>query len=147
MRRPFVFQLASILRYRIQQEEQARLAFSQARTRYMRQGQLVRELAEKLVACHEQLIDQATMTQADLWLWGNYKQGLERDHEDATTLLGEYAQEVETRRAELLVCAKNKKLLEQLQANQAREHEINERAIEQKESDETATLRFGKTYS
>jgi len=147
MSRPFVFKLASILRYRVQQEEQAQMAFSQAKTQYERQGTLVRELVAKMQECDAQFIKQQTMTQADLWLWGNYKKRLEKDHHDAEILLAKYAKKVEQKRAVLIVCARNRKLLEKLKSNQAREYEENERNLEQKEFDETATLRFGKAYS
>lgn len=147
MSQPFVFKLASILRYRVQQEEQAQMAFSQAKALYERQGRLVNELASKIKECDARFITQQSMTQADLWLWGNYKKRLEHDHGEAKTLLGKYARDVEKKRATLIVCAKNKKLLEKLQSNQAREHEEHERTLEQKEFDETATLRFDKAYS
>jgi flagellar FliJ protein len=139
MSQPFVFKLASILRYRVQQEEQAQMAFSQAKALY--------ELASKIKECDARFITQQSMTQADLWLWGNYKKRLEHDHGEAKALLGKYARDVEKKRAILIVCAKNKKLLEKLQSNQAREHEEHQRTLEQKEFDETATLRFDKAYS
>jgi flagellar FliJ protein len=147
MSRPFVFKLASILRYRVQKEEQAQMAFSLAKSLYERQGRLVSELASQIKECDARFMTRQSITQADLWLWGNYKKRLEQDHKEAEILLGNYARDVEKKRARLIVCAKNKKLLEKLQSNQAREHEENERTLEQKEFDETATLRFDKTYS
>ncbi|WP_462325517.1 flagellar export protein FliJ [Desulfoplanes sp.] len=147
MSRPFVFKLASILRYRVQQEEQAQMAFSQAKARYERQGKLVRDLAAKMQECGARFTAQKTMTQADLWLWGNYREGLHKDHEEAQALLGKYARDVEKKRTQLTTSAKNRKLLEKFKSNQAKEHEKKERTLEQKEFDETATLRFAKTYS
>ncbi|GAU07420.1 flagellar export protein FliJ [Desulfoplanes formicivorans] len=144
MSRSFVFKLASILQYRLQQEEQAQLAFSQAKTRYEHQGRLVRQLMAQQQTCDAQFMQQQSMTQAELWLWGNYKKRIEQDRAQAETLLGEYARDVEKKRSHLIACARDRKLLEKLKTNQAREHANKERALEQKEFDETATLRFDK---
>jgi flagellar FliJ protein len=145
MSRPFVYKLASILRYRLQQEEQAQMAFSQAKARYEHQGRVVRKLLDQQQTCNARFTQQQSLTQAQLWLWSNYKKRIEHDYEEARTLLEKYARDVEKKRSHLVACAKDRKLLEKLKTNQAREHENRERTLEQKEFDETATLRFGKT--
>jgi len=147
MTKPFVFKLEAILRFRIQEEEQAQFAFASAKQKYEKQGRLVEELAAQAHDCDERFAHQATMTEADLWLWGNYKKRVHADHKQAAALLVTLAKEVEKKRSTLLQCAQRRKLLEKLKSNQAREHVHNELQQEQKEFDETATLRFKQTYS
>lgn len=145
MARPFLFTLEKVLDYRRQREDQAKLALRQARQDAERQEELCRHLDEELKKCLDEMGRIKTMTEADLWLWSSWRKCLELDKKLAQTRLAELRNLVETRRLELVIRAKDRKLLEKLRTNQATKHRLEEQRNEQKEYDETATLRYGRT--
>ena len=85
------------------------------------------------------------MTPAELWLWSGWRKRLELDKRQAQAKLIDLQQLAETRRLELVAKSKDRKLLEKLRAKQAEKHGQEEQRKEQKELDETGTLRYGRS--
>jgi flagellar FliJ protein len=144
MTRPFHFKLEKILEYRRQLEDQAKLALSLTRQQIAEQNTRLEALSEDLQACLLALGTLKQMTQAELWLWSGWRERLELDKKHAQAKLDELKQLAETRRLELVAKAKDRKLLEKLRAKQAEKHVQDEQRKEQKEFDETGTLRHGR---
>lgn len=145
MARPFHFKLEKILEYRRQLEDQAKLALSIARRQLAEQNQRLEALQKDLAACLLEMSSARQMTQAELWLWTGWRKRLELDKTQAQAKLLELRQLAEQRRLELVSKAKERKLLEKLRAKQAEKHGQEEQRKEQKEFDETGTLRHGRT--
>jgi len=145
MARPFHFKLEKILEYRRQLEDQAKLAMSIARQQLAEQNQHVEALHKDLEACLLEMSRTKQMTQPELWLWSGWRKRLELDKRQAQAKLAELRQLAEKRRLELVAKAKDRKLLEKLRAKQAEKHGQEEQRKEQKEFDETGTLRHGRT--
>ena len=145
MARPFLFKLEKILEYRRQLEDQAKLALSLTRQQIAEQNLRVEALRKDLEACLLELSAIKQMTQPELWLWSGWRKRLELDKTQAQAKLVELQTLAETRRLELVTKAKDRKLLEKLRAKQAEKHVQEEQRKEQKEFDETGTLRHGRT--
>jgi len=145
MARPFLFKLEKILEYRRQLEDQAKLALSLTRQQIAEQNLRVEALHKDLEACLLELSRIKQMTQPELWLWSGWRKRLELDKKQAQAKLVELQKLAETRRLELVTKAKDRKLLEKLRAKQAEKHGQEEQRKEQKEFDETGTLRYGRT--
>jgi flagellar FliJ protein len=145
MARPFLFKLEKILEYRRQLEDQAKLALSLTRQQVAEQKLRVEALRKDLEACLVELSAIKQMTQPELWLWSGWRKRLELDKTQAQAKLVELQKLAETRRLELVTKAKDRKLLEKLRAKQAEKHVQEEQRKEQKEFDETGTLRHGRT--
>lgn len=145
MARPFHFRLERILEYRRQLEDQAKLALSLTRRKISEQIQIVEDLNRDLEACLLEMSRTRQMTQPELWLWTGWRRRLELDKIQAQAKLAELRQLAETRRLELVAKARDRKLLEKLRAKQAEKHVQEEQRKEQKEFDETGTLRYGRT--
>lgn len=145
MARPFLFKLEKILEYRRQLEDQAKLALSQVRQEILVQTKRVETLENDLQACLLEMSRTKQMTPAELWLWSGWRKRLELDKRQAQAKLIDLQQLAETRRLELVAKSKDRKLLEKLRAKQAEKHGQEEQRKEQKELDETGTLRYGRS--
>jgi flagellar FliJ protein len=145
MARPFHFKLERILEYRRQLEGQAKLAMSIVRQQIAAQNQRVEALHKDLEACLLEMSRTKQMTQPELWLWTGWRKRLELDKSQAQAKLAELRQLAEKRRLELVAKARDRKLLEKLRAKQAEKHVQEEQRKDQKEFDETGTLRHGRT--
>ncbi|THB66211.1 MAG: flagellar export protein FliJ [Desulfovibrio sp.] len=142
MARPFRFSLERVLDYRIQLEEQAKLALAKAQHAYTRQSDFVQSLRALLDEHEAKLHSDENLTPQAMWLWRNYKERLLQDLAQAEALLLTLARELNTRRREAVERSKDKKLLEKLKENQAARHALDEQTREQNEYDEMATLRY-----
>jgi len=141
MAKPFVFRLEKVLEYRRQLEDQARMALAQALARHKAQEEVLRDV-ETRMAQHLERGFGAQATQADIWLWMQYRQALERDLAAAKAELQRLALILQTCRQEAVLRSREKKLLEKLKDRQAKKHHVAENLAEQKEFDEMSTLRY-----
>ncbi|MDO9631742.1 MAG: flagellar export protein FliJ [Humidesulfovibrio sp.] len=141
MGKPFVFRLEKVLEYRRQLEDQARMALANAQARHKAQEEVLKDVETRL-AEHVDRGFGATATQADIWLWMQYRQALERDFVAAKVELQRLALILQTRRQEAVLRSREKKLLEKLKDRQAKKHNVAENLAEQKEFDEMSTLRY-----
>lgn len=144
MARGFRFPLERVLDYRRQQEDQARMAVARALAAHRaRQAELdgLRQTLERHMAS---LYGGAQITENDLWLWRRYRVRLEEDITLAERKLMQLGRELTQARQDLVARAREKKLLERLRAVQELAYRTSENQKEQRESDEMATLRYGR---
>jgi flagellar protein FliJ len=141
MPRPFHFNLQKVLDYRTQLEDQAKLELAKAQRAFQEQAAVTRALAAALGAHQESFAREGNLSAARIWLWRAYKDRLDEDLAQARITEAQLAQDVRTRRAELVERAKERKLLEKLKQNQGKRHELEENRLEQAQYDEMATLR------
>ena len=142
MPRAFRFTLQKVLDYRVQLEDQAKLELAKAQRAHQAQAEVARALVRALADHAQVRSDQASQSAAELWLWRVYGDRLSADLAQAREVEARLAQEVRSRRAKLVECAKERKLLEKLKLNQGKRHEIEQSRIEQAQYDEMATLRY-----
>jgi len=140
MPKPFVFRLEKVLDYRRQLEDQARMALASAQARHKAQEEVLRDVETRLAA-HLDRGFGAKATQADIWLWMQYRQALDRDLIAARAELQRLALILQNCRQEAVLRSREKKLLEKLKDRQAKKHHVAENLAEQKEFDEMSTLR------
>lgn len=137
---PFRFRLQQVLEYREQLENQAQMVFGQAQAAYDRQIEVIAALRVQLAENETKLYEQ--LSQGERWLLENFKKGIEQDIAGAENHLLELAQQLNRARMDLVQKSQDKKLLDKLKEKQARQHAEEERAKEQLQFDETATLRY-----
>lgn len=141
MGKPFSFRLQKVLEFRQQLEDQARMTLAEAQARHDVQEKAVEDLAARLAA-HIEAGFGTLSTQAEIWLWAQYRNALDKDLSTARAELSRLASILQTCRAEAVLRSREKKLLEKLKERQARKHHVAETLAEQKEFDEMATLRY-----
>jgi len=117
------------------------MALAQAQARHDAQEKTVEDLAAQLAA-HIEAGFGAISTQAEIWLWAQYRNALDKDLSTARVELSRLASILQTCREEAVLRSREKKLLEKLKERQARKHHVAETLAEQKEFDEMATLRY-----
>jgi len=142
MAKPFRFNLQKVLDYRAQLEDQAKLALAKAQQLHLEQQRLIKTLEDTLAAHLDDMAHKPTLTAADMWLGRNYAKRLAEDLYVGRQTEERLAQDVILRRQELVVKAKDRKLLEKLKETQAKRHEQEELRKEQAGFDEMATIRF-----
>ncbi len=142
MAKPFHFKLDKVLDYRRQREEQAMIALATAQRRYRDQAALLDGLKRRLERAEAEFFGRRQYSPADLWLWRTYKRAADLDIKAAEAELHRLAKELQKARQEVIARAKDRKLLEKLKENQAKRYGDKARLAEQKEFDESSTLRF-----
>jgi flagellar export protein FliJ len=140
MAKPFAFRLQKVLEYRIQLEDQARMALAQAQARHDSQKRVIADIHMRLTAHVERGFGKHAV-QADIWLWTQYREALDKDLATAKAELEQLASILQTRREEAVLRSRERKLLEKLKERQAKKHHVQESQQEQKEFDEMATIR------
>lgn len=141
MSKPFNFRLEKVLEYRRQLEDQARMALAKAQANHDTQKQILAGISMTLTAHLERGFGKSA-TQADIWLWVQYREALEKDQATARTELERLAQVLQNCRQEAVLRSRERKLLEKLKDRQAKKHHAEENLKEQKEFDEMATIRY-----
>lgn len=142
MPRAFRFNLQKVLDYRIQLEDQAKLELAKAQRALQAQSEAARALVRALAGHEQARTERPSLSAAEMWLWLAYKDRLVADLAAAREAEAKLVQDVRVRRARLVECAKERKLLEKLKQNQGKRHELEESRIEQAQYDEMATLRY-----
>jgi len=141
MAKPFAFRLEKVLEFRRQLEDQARMALAHAQAEHDSQQRVITDLSTRLAAHMERGFGKRAI-QADIWLWTQYRDALDKDLATARAELERLAQVLQTRRQEAVLRSRERKLLEKLKDRQAKKHHVEESLKEQKEYDEMATLRY-----
>ncbi|MDR3640495.1 MAG: flagellar export protein FliJ [Humidesulfovibrio sp.] len=140
MAKPFAFRLEKVLEYRRQLEDQARMALAQAQAQHDAQKRIIADLSMRMTAHMERGFGR-NATQADIWLWSQYRDALGKDLIQAKTELERLASILQVCREEAVLRSREKKLLEKLKDRQAKKYHEQESQREQKEFDEMATIR------
>ena len=138
----FRFSLEQVLTYRERLEQQARIELARGegeRIREQRRADEFRAMLEEQTDAMERL---APQQRGERWLAENFIKGLRIDLATALTRVRNWESAAEAARKELLKRSIDKKTLEKLKAKQAEQYAQDERLREQKQFDETASLRF-----
>ena len=139
----FKFKLEKVLDYRKQLEEQAMQALAEARraeeAEKERLASFRQELDAQRIALHACIQDAA-----ERWLISSYINALQDDIRTTERVLEYLADEVRLRQANLVAKAQERQLLEKLKEKQAERHAHEEKLKEQRNNDETATIRYQK---
>ena len=138
----FRFSLEQVLTYRERLEQQARIELARVegeRIREQRRADEFRAMLEEQTDAMERL---APQQRGERWLAENFIKGLRIDLATALTRVRNWESAAEAARKELLKRSFDKKTLEKLKAKQAEQYAQDERLREQKQFDETASLRF-----
>ena len=142
MAKPFSFKLQSVLEYRGQMEDQAKLVLAESKRRYTSQVSLVKNIETRIDETEAEYRSRVELSAAEVWLWQAGRESLNRDLDEAQVTLQQLAKELQQARSHAIERSKERKLLEKLKDNQAEQHVKEDALAQQKELDETAALRF-----
>lgn len=137
---PFRFNLQKVLDFRIQKEEEAKVALARAEAQ-VRQGE---EVLEKLKGEYQAAEAQSlgkVMQAGERWLHDQYIKGLKADLSQAALQLRFYRQMSEEARKTLAARAIERKLLDKLKEKKKIQFTKAEQKQEQNFNDEIATIR------
>ena len=138
---PFRFHLQSVLNYRAQLEDQAKLALAGAKGKYERQRCEVERLEGELKQAFKRRHEPAKANRDEAWLLENYCKGLAEDLEQAQALLRHLAVEMEKARQKLVQAVQDRSLLAKLKERHYERHLKEENLQELRFNDEITTLR------
>lgn len=119
-------------------------ALAQARARREAEAIRLEQLKSERGLHMARLQDSAALDGAERWLIQNYVRALHIEIEESAALLLRLEEEVALRHKELVSKAQERDLLDKLKAKQARRFAEEEKLREQRDNDETATIRYGK---
>ena len=140
----FRFSLQQVLDYRVQLEDQAKVRLGKAQAELMAAERRLQELREMLTQAELALYNSDPNSE-DRWLQEQYAKGLRQDIAYTSKLLTELNQAVEAARADLIIKAKERKVLDKFKEKQEKRHAQDERLQEQRNYDEIASIRFKAT--
>jgi flagellar FliJ protein len=138
----FTFPLEQVLRYRQQLEEQAMLRLSRAQSARNARRREADAYAVSLLTQQVKLSEPADLTEQERWVIGRYITALQQDLKTARNDLARLEEELDRCREELMLKARDRKLLDRLKDHQAARHMRKQAQQEQRDYDEIATLRF-----
>ena len=139
---PFHFRLQQVLDYRKQLEEQATLALAEATARRDAAVAHLRLLATQMTEQRERLSHAEGLSAGERWLIQTYQTALREESIQTGKYLTACEEQVDLCRVDLVKKAQEHELLCKLKEKQALRHAQQARLSEQREYDETATLRF-----
>lgn len=139
---PFHFRLQQVLDYRKQLEEQATLALAEATAKRDAALAHLRMLAAQMDEQRERLSRAEGLSAAERWLAQTYVAALREESIQTGKYLTVCEEQVDLCRVDLVKKAQEHELLCKLKEKQALRHAQQARLSEQREYDETATLRF-----
>jgi flagellar protein FliJ len=142
MPKPFQFSLENVLDYRRQLVDNARLELAAAQRAYQAQAQRVEQMRANQEEAASRLESRHLLPPEEFWLWSTYRERLLHDIQREEQHLQNLANQVASRRSELIQRAKDAKILERLRKKKALEFHAQEKSKEQKDLDEMATLRY-----
>lgn len=142
----FVFKLQSVLDYRKNIEEKILNEFSANK----RELELEELKLQNLIKEWSNLIGELRKMQNksvhvdDIACYVSYVELVRKNEEKQNKVIALVKEQLETKRKELLEAVKKRKVMEKLKERHGEEYESTARAIEQKNSDEMAVLKFGR---
>lgn len=140
----FKFKLEKVLDYRKQLEERAMQAMAEARRAEEYEKERLTRLESEFEAQRADLYAKVGDA-GERWLISCYMNALGGDIYGSKKRLAIIAEEIVRRQADLVSKAKGRQLLDKLKAKQASRHVREEKLKEQRDNDETATIRYKKT--
>ncbi len=142
----FKFTLQQVLRYREQLEQQAMMELARVEGERRREQERVEALTGLLEEQESYVRGLQPNEMDERWLAENFIRGLRADRVVAMQRVSNWTIAVEAARREVLKRSLDKKTLEKLKERQAEKYAKDELYHEQRENDETASLRFKKSY-
>jgi flagellar FliJ protein len=139
----FKFKLEKVLDYRKQLEEQAMQALAEVRRAEEKEKERLAGLRLEL-AVQRTSLNASIHDAAERWLVSSYINALTGDIRTTERVLEILAEEIVIRQAALVEKAQEKQLLDKLKDKQALRHAQEEKLKEQRDNDETATIRYKK---
>lgn len=140
---PFRFRLEKVLDYRTQLEERAMQELALASGRLAEEERRLDGLGQELTRQRALLHSRITHA-GERWLAGAFIKALQADIEALRAGLPLLQEEENRCRVELMLRSKERKLLDKLREKQAHKHGQEEKLKEQREYDETQTMRRGR---
>lgn len=137
----FKFSLEQVLVYRTQLEDQAKSAFGIAQTNMVCEQDRQAGLVEEMHAQEVELSNNITDLDGR-WLIENYMKALRTDIMQSHKKIHALGLLVQEARTKLLLCAKDKMILEKLKEKHEIAFKFEELQKEQREYDEIASIRF-----
>ena len=138
----FRFKLQKVLEYREQLEDQAKVALARVQQLFIEEENRNEALKALLAEQEIKLYSNALLPAGERWLLELFIRGVRDDLQSSHMRLRTLAHMVAEAQKVLRERARDKKILEKLQAKQRERYELEERIKEQRNYDETATLRF-----
>lgn len=138
----FTFRLEQVLAYRKQLEEQAMQTYGSAVAERDSVKSRIAEVQILLSNLRSSLTQSAGMSHGERWVARTSEAAYTKEVEDLYVLLKEKEQKVEEARKFLIIKAQERELLDTLKEKQAHKYALEQRLVEQRNNDETATLRF-----
>lgn len=142
----FVFKLQSVLDYRINIEEKILNEFSEKKRELeeekLRLRNLIQERANLIDALRK--MQNRMLNIEDIALYVSYVEKVRENETKQKTLIAQVKEQLEAKRKELLEAVKKKKVMEKLKERHTEEYESDMRAVERKNFDEMAVLKFGR---
>lgn len=138
----FRFSLEQVLVYRERLEQQAKIELARVERERIREQRRADEFQTMIEEQTDAMARLTPQQRDERWLAENFIKGLRIDLSAALTRVRNWESAAEAARRELLKRSIDKKTLEKLKAKQAEQYAQDERLREQKQYDETASLRF-----
>ncbi|MDQ7032185.1 MAG: flagellar FliJ family protein [Desulfonauticus sp.] len=112
---------------------------------YQAEVQREKDICQQIVLAKQKIFSQPRLDGSILFIHQNHLKGLEKDLKICQNRQQILSQEITLWRQEVVKRSKDKKILEKLKQKQKEAFIYEQRQKEQKELDEVATLRFGRT--
>ena len=138
---PFHFNLQKVLDFRIQKEEEAKVALARAEAQVREGEEILAKLKDEYKKA-EAVSFGKIMQSGERWLQDQYIKGLKSDISQAALQLRFYRQIAEEARKALAARAMERKLLDKLKEKQKIQFIKAEQKQEQNFNDEIATIRY-----
>ena len=138
----YKFSMEKVLEWRTNVEKTTMEEFSILQNELLQEKQVLTSLKDQHHKSKEQ--DLKTFNVNELMQQHLYIQNIEEKIEEQSQLIFKKKDLVEEAREELVIAQKDRKIIEKLKEKDTNEYEQNIRAMEQKELDEMAVLRFNR---
>jgi flagellar protein FliJ len=142
----FVFSLQSVLDYRKNIEEKNLNVFSEKKRELEAEELKLQNLIEERLNLIGELrkMQNKPLHVDDISGRVSYIEQIKENEEKQNNVIALVKEQLEAKRIELLEAVKKRKVMERLKESHAEEYESSIRALEQKNSDEMAVLKFGR---
>ncbi len=138
----FTFSMQKILDYRTMLEEEAKVQLGKAQAMLKQEEERFAGIQAQIAATEKEMFKDRTMDASARWLLESFIKGLQADLTQSHGRLLQLQESVNNCKEMLLIRSKDKKVLEKLKEKQQERHYAEEKELERKINDESATLRF-----
>ncbi len=138
----FSFSMQKILDYRALLEDEAKVQLGKAQAMLKQEEEHFAHIEAQIAATENEIYKDMTMDASCRWLLESFIKGLRSDLAQSHARLLQLHESVKNCKEMLLIRSKDKKVLEKLKEKQQERHYAEEKDLERKINDESATLRF-----